>query len=221
VNLDRHKCTDGPDAARTGFSLLELLMVLAVIAGLVALAWPNLRKPLSDTPLSQAAANLRELIDECRYQAVLRGELTMLRLEKESSAIDMGSWESLLAEQLQLSTPVENASAETDQPNRVSFRAKQRLPFKYRFALPPDIVVDQILWSDSLPETPIEDSRSNSWYVTFTPSGVSKDVSIILKDTTTQKRLALQHQQGTGLITLTKLPDTAIESNEPLVPSNL
>jgi len=195
-------------------------MVLAVIAGLMALAWPNLRKPLGDTPLSQAAGSLRELIDQCRYQAVLRGELTMLRLEKESSAIDMGSWQSLLAEQLQIPNTSQSTSAGTDQPNRAGFMAKYRPPFRYRFVLPPDIVVDQILWSDSLPTTPIEDAGPNSWYVTFTPSGTSKDVSIILKDTTTQKRLALQYQQGTGLMTLSKLPDAATESIAPLVPSN-
>lgn len=193
-------------------------MVLAVIAGLAALAWPNLRKPLGDTPLSQAAASLRELIDQCRYQSVLHGELTMLRLEKESSAIDIGSWQALLAEQLQLPNAAEPSA--TDQPNRAGFMVKNRAPFQYRFALPPDIVVDQILWSNSLPTTPIEDTGPSSWYVTFTPTGVSKDVSIILKDTTTQKRLALQYQQGTGLITFSKLPDVASESIDPLVPSN-
>ena len=257
MKIDRGGRREAPLTAHTGFSLLELLIVLAVIAGLVAIAWPNLRKPLGDTPLSQAAASLRELFDECRYQAVLRGELTMLRVEKQSSTVMLGSWEALLASQLELKTPAPDVavdSADTDATSTETtsnvLMGKRRPPFQYKFALPPDIVVEQVIWSVSLPSTSENDALdlgqapSNTpssyqpndgllatelddtsdsqgtgfWYVPFTPSGVSKDVSIILRDTTTQKRIALQHQQGTGLMTLTKLPDAMAGSDDTLLP---
>lgn len=230
MKIERGTRREAHYTAHTGFSLLELLIVLAVIAGLVAIAWPNLRKPLGDTPLSQAAANLRELFDECRYQAVLRGELTMLRVEKQSSSVLLGSWESLLASQLELPASAPNAAAESADAEATStettsngLMGKRRPPFQYQFALPPDIVVEQVIWSVSLPSTPENDDTSDTqgtgfWYVPFTPSGVSKDVSIILRDTTTQKRIALQHQQGTGLMTLMKLADANSGSDDTLLP---
>lgn len=240
MKIEHSARTEARRFSTTGFSLLELLIVLAVIAGLMAIAWPNLRKPLGDTPLSQAAASLRELFDECRYQAVLRAELTMLRLEKQSSTIVMGSWETLLANQLDLPTPTTETASDSADTNSNVLLKKPRPPFQYRFALPPDIVIEEVVWSMSLPtetgnadsadtllpgnsgssnrdladsaaEAPqvssFDSSNSGYWYIPFTPAGISKDVSIILRDTTTQKRLALQYQQGTGLITLTKLAD--------------
>jgi len=252
--VKRYRCArrDAPYQTPTGFSLLELLIVLAVIAGLMALAWPNLRKPLNDSPLSQAAASLRELFDECRYQAILRSELTMLRVENQSSTVVMGSWEALLANQLEIPSP----SSTTDTPleaeaeNTNALMGKRRPPFQFRFALPADIVVEQVVWSVSLPassgrddsesdpttqnapaldrtsDSLLNDQLTNSsdsqgssfWYIPFTPSGLSKDVSIILRDTTTQKRIALQHQQGTGLITYIKMPDAFSGSTEDLQP---
>lgn len=243
---------DAPYQTSKGFSLLELLIVLAVIAGLMALAWPNLRKPLNDSPLSQAAASLRELFDECRYQAILRSELTMLRVENQSSTVVMGSWEALLANQLELPSPSTTAETppQSDATTSNALMGKRRPPFQFQFALPADIVVEQVLWSVSLPNTSGVDTSqsdpstentlaldkpsdsllnaqlasssdslgSSFWYIPFTPSGLSKDVSIILRDTTTQKRIALQHQQGTGLITYTKLPDAFSGSSEDLQP---
>lgn len=241
---------DAPYQTSKGFSLLELLIVLAVIAGLMALAWPNLRKPLNDSPLSQAAASLRELFDECRYQAILRSELTMLRVENQSSTVVMGSWEALLANQLELPSTTTDTPPPSEATTSNALMGKRRPPFQFQFALPTDIVVEQVLWSVSLPNTSGVDTSqsdpstektlaldkpsdsllnaqlasssdslgSSFWYIPFTPSGLSKDVSIILRDTTTQKRIALQHQQGTGLITYTKLPDTFSGSSEDLQP---
>lgn len=249
VKIERSARTEARRFSTTGFSLLELLIVLAVIAGLMAIAWPNLRKPLGDTPLSQAGASLRELFDECRYQAVLRADLTMIRLERQSSTVVMGSWEALLANQLELPTSSAEPPSDTSEPNTNALLKKPRPPYQYQFALPPDIVIDEVIWSVSLPsanldddgaltasvpgdtnsnspfsatdpqassDSPVDSSSSGFWYIPFTPSGVSKDCSIILRDLTTQKRLALQYQQGTGLITLTKLADATSAMDEPL-----
>lgn len=255
-NSDRR--TEASRRHHLGFSLLELLIVLAVIAGLVAIAWPNLRKPLNDTPLSQAASNLRELFDECRYQAVLRGELTMLRLQQQSSAVVIGSWEALLANQLELPPPVPEAATDTNAAEKNLLLSPRRPPFQFQFTLPPDIVVEQVVWSAAAPESSepaspddsefsndsefsgdslsgpaqtagfgsntalqeTELSDSGFWYVPFTPAGVSKDVSVVLQDTTTLKRIALQYKQGTGLMTIVKLPDAAAANDDNLLSMN-
>ena len=154
----------------------------------------------------------------------------MLRVEKQSSSVLLGSWESLLASQLELPAQAPNAAAEFANAEATStettsniLMGKRRPPFQYQFTLPPDVVVEQVIWSVSLPSTPELDDTSDSqgtgfWYIPFTPSGVSKDVSIILRDITTQKRIALQHQQGTGLMTLTKLAAANSGSDDTLLP---
>lgn len=220
VNSFDGKRREAKQTLKPAFSLLELLIVLAVIAGLMAIAWPNLRRPLNETPLTQAAANLRELFDECRYQAVLRGEMTMIRLQFDSGELRLGTWEKLLASQLQQAgsaTSEPTGSAEPPDPSSTNQLGKRKtqVALDYRFQLPEGIVVDEVAWgiTDSRAEqesdtTQLPESNSAEfWYVPFLPSGTSKDVRVILKDSQSGKRIMLQYQQGNGLMTIGKVPD--------------
>jgi prepilin-type N-terminal cleavage/methylation domain-containing protein len=233
-------CTT-PDRGR-GFTLLELLIVLALMAGIMALAWPNLRKPLGQTPLKQSAAAIRELIDESRYQATLRGELTLLRLERNSPQLQLGSWETLLEERLSESgTSNTNSSISREATSSISPESSSSNPtaanpiLKRQWLLPEPIVVERVLWtcadpfakqesesspSDRNPTSPADllndtnsitpsgnEDRAESWYVPFLPSGQSRDLSIILLDSQTKKRIMVRHRQGNGLIDIIQLPD--------------
>lgn len=208
----------------------------------MALAWPNLRKPLGQTPLKQSAAAIRELIDECRYQATLRGELTLLRLERNSPRLQLGSWETLLEERLSESgTNTANASISREAASSISpessssNRTAANQILKRQWLLPEPIVIEQVLWTCADPLANQEndfspsdrqdaslsgsintsdmatsgdnDDRIESWYVPFLPSGQSRDLSIILLDSQTKKRIMVRHRQGNGLIDIIQLPD--------------
>jgi prepilin-type N-terminal cleavage/methylation domain-containing protein len=239
--ITRKLITTTHDRGR-GFTLLELLIVLALMAGIMALAWPNLRKPLGQTPLKQSAAAIRELIDECRYQATLRGELTLLRLERNSPQLQLGSWETLLEERLSESgTSINESSLNREATTSISTesssinRTAANPSLKRQWLLPEPIVIEQLLWTcvdpsanqgsefspsdrnpisladplnDTSSITPSgNDDRTESWYVPFLPSGQSRDLSIILLDSQTQKRIMVRHRQGNGLIDIIQLPD--------------
>lgn len=67
-----------PDYMRTssprGYTLNEMLIVLAVLVILAALAWPALRKPLARHRLQAAAKQLRVELASARLEAISSGE---------------------------------------------------------------------------------------------------------------------------------------------------
>ncbi len=81
---------------RRGFTLLELVIVLAVMVGMLAVVWPNLQRPLQRTSLDEAAQMVRDAIDESRYQSALRGGPYFVRLQQGSGQLFSGSFESFL-----------------------------------------------------------------------------------------------------------------------------
>lgn len=62
-----------------GYTLNEMLIVLAVLAALAAMAWPSLRKPLAKHQLSSAAKQLRAELAGMRLKAIHRGEPLQFR----------------------------------------------------------------------------------------------------------------------------------------------
>ena len=75
-----------------GFSLLEMLIVLAMMAGMMAMVWPNLQRPLQRAALNDAVSTLRSVLDEARYQAMARGEIWLVRLEVGSQELAVGDF---------------------------------------------------------------------------------------------------------------------------------
>jgi len=61
VNLRRPGCGPGPQSARSGFSLIELLVALAVVVLLAALAFPALQRAAEKSRASRDAGNLRQI----------------------------------------------------------------------------------------------------------------------------------------------------------------
>ncbi len=83
---------------RAGFSLLELIIVLMVMISLLAIAWPNLQRPLRRQPLGEAAELLRTAIDESRYKAITEGHPQFVLLRQGSKEIQSGSFESFASQ---------------------------------------------------------------------------------------------------------------------------
>jgi type II secretory pathway pseudopilin PulG len=76
--------------ARGAFSLLELIIVLMIMVGMLAVVWPNLSKPLEKSTLREAAQSLRDAIDETRYQAQLDGNIYFVHFVQGQNQIACG-----------------------------------------------------------------------------------------------------------------------------------
>ncbi len=68
-------------SSQSGFTLLELMIVLALIAFLVAMVWPSLRKPLQRSTTQQAARRLVEDLSRARLNAIETGRTMAVRYE--------------------------------------------------------------------------------------------------------------------------------------------
>lgn len=147
-----------------GFSLLELMIVLVVIVGILALAWPNLQRPLKRAELSQATQQLREVIDESRYRAISTGTPVFIRLKQGESEVVAGGFETFAsADADRITDSLENdlrssstssASNESKDPSAKDPAA--RVPKVWK--LPENIVISDVVWSDGL-----DDDPSDSW----------------------------------------------------------
>ena len=71
------------------------MIVLAIIAGLTAMVWPNLSRSLADRAVLQAAQDLRGRLVECRRQAELSGEIILVRFQAGSAEFAWGPWEAM------------------------------------------------------------------------------------------------------------------------------
>lgn len=81
---------------QSGFSLLELIIVLMLMISLLAIAWPNLQRPLRRTTLSEAAQTLRSVIDDIRYQAIVTGQPLFIELRQNDGLICAGSFDDFM-----------------------------------------------------------------------------------------------------------------------------
>ena len=67
-------CLPSTSSRRKGFTLLELLLVLALIAAVSAMVWPALARPLATQRLKRAAEQVRMQLIKARTQAITTGE---------------------------------------------------------------------------------------------------------------------------------------------------
>lgn len=68
---------------RSAFTLLELLLVLALIAAVAALAWPALDRPLATQRLRRAAEQVRMQLIKTRTKAISTGETFAFRYQPD------------------------------------------------------------------------------------------------------------------------------------------
>jgi len=82
--------------SRGGFSLLELMIVVVLIAGVMAIAWPSISRPMKKAELSEATHKLREAIEDGRYQAMMSGEPVFLQITQGDSELRSGGINALI-----------------------------------------------------------------------------------------------------------------------------
>ena len=135
---------------RGGYSLLELLIVLTVLVGLLAIAWPSLSKPLANSDLLEAGNQLRTQLSEARLLAIQSGEPVIVRIECNSGMITFANWHQAMRPlTLSDADPLDESGEamvleEVDTPEIESTSGAANV-----WAIPEGIVVDRVIRQES------------------------------------------------------------------------
>ena len=135
---------------RGGYSLLELLIVLTVLVGLLAIAWPSLSKPLANSDLLEAGNQLRTQLSEARLLAIQSGEPVIVRIECTSGMITFANWHQAMRPlTLSDADPLDESGEamvleEVDTPEIESTSGAANV-----WAIPEGIVVDRVIRQES------------------------------------------------------------------------
>ncbi|MCY2984750.1 MAG: prepilin-type N-terminal cleavage/methylation domain-containing protein [Planctomycetota bacterium] len=138
--------------SKQGFSLLELMIVLVLMVGLLAIAWPNMQRSLRRTTLNEAAQMLREAIDEGRHEAIVTGRPVFVQMQQGNHEVRTGSFANFANDEDTLGSVGNGLDAEVV-PIRTSPLAQQqeshmdsKSPRKWR--LPESVVIAEVNWTN-------------------------------------------------------------------------
>ena len=147
------------------FTLLELVIVLLLMVGVLAVVWPNLQRPLQRTSLDEAAQMVRDAIDESRYQAALHGAVQFVQLQQGSSQLHSGSFDGFLGSTSDVSTSLPAALSDSSTTPLVGSSSSPRanpadssglgvdrsIPLQPQavrtWKLPPPVVISSVDWT--------------------------------------------------------------------------
>lgn len=82
-----------PPSPRPGYTLLEMLLVVAMMSALAAVAIPSFQGPLADRRLRSAAEHVRAAWLTARSEAMTSGQIYLFRYEPQSNQYTIGPWE--------------------------------------------------------------------------------------------------------------------------------
>lgn len=207
---------------RRGVSLLEVMIVLVIMAGIAALAWPNLQRSIQRTYLNESANIVRDLLAETKYRASIDGQSYVIRVETGSNELSVGSIEQVLPERtsMHFSTSAKHELATQD-----------RGPSVRSHILPETVVVSQVRWTaedtivdsesdfsstianDNIEESSNESSKTDFegaaesteamahqsfWLPILAACGQGRDVTITLTDTAAKQSVEVSYCAATG-----------------------
>ncbi len=235
-----------------GFSMLELMIVLVLMVGLLAIAWPNMQRLLRRTTLNEAAQVLREAIDEGRYEAITTGKPIFVQMQQGNHEVRTGSFANFANEEdaaKSLGTAsnqsgVQSDSPTTSQPGLGTRRSlDEKAPRTWR--LPESIVITEVNWtSDSVTDesdagtfasnadsaandlksetnergdatiaSGVVDSEAamadlgthhSDWWLPISATGLSRNASIVLYDTSIHEKLTVTYASATGALEIVR-----------------
>ncbi len=133
--------------------------------GLLAIVWPSLQKPLRRTSLNEAAQQLRDAIDQSRYQAITSGAPVFVQFRQGEGEVRSGTFSSFMSDPAASTgdqpgiedSEKDIAALSTPEPSMAN-KIEKTLPLK-TWKLPDHIVVSEVTWS--LPTPVDEELESN------------------------------------------------------------
>jgi prepilin-type N-terminal cleavage/methylation domain-containing protein len=105
---------------RAGFTLLELLLVLALVAAISAMVWPALQRPLATQRLKRAAEQVRMHLIKARTQAITTGETFGFTYQPGKSVLRVAAYTNneALLESVSTMSQASGPSGTSGQPGR-------------------------------------------------------------------------------------------------------
>jgi prepilin-type N-terminal cleavage/methylation domain-containing protein len=101
-------------AARSAYTLVELMLVLALFVVLGAMAYPELQGPIARQRLKSAAETIRGAWNNARSDAMMTGEIHLFRYEPGSGNYAVQRW--INADTSSSSGPSAGSTTASDEP---------------------------------------------------------------------------------------------------------
>jgi prepilin-type N-terminal cleavage/methylation domain-containing protein len=80
-------------AVRGGYTLLEMIVVLAILAAMAAFSWPMLRAALDKNRLQEAAKQVGALLGRARLKAIEDGTVQQFRFQPGGQQFDLSTYQ--------------------------------------------------------------------------------------------------------------------------------
>jgi prepilin-type N-terminal cleavage/methylation domain-containing protein len=82
-----------PATRRSGYTLLEMIVVLGVLAALAALSWPMLRGVLNKSRVQEAAKQVGAILGRARLTAIETGAVQQFRFQPGGQQFDISPYQ--------------------------------------------------------------------------------------------------------------------------------
>lgn len=195
-------------AARTGLTLLEVLLSLAVIAIFVTLAWPSVLRMYGEQQILSAAEKVRAFVATARVHAIESGLSYQFRHESEGSHFLVVPFEREF-ESVELTSKGGGTAEGLGRFSRASGTLPKNVTFSARAqtgsASTP--LASQQLSSDALSGLPDANKLSGlSWSgpIVFQPNGSAADAEFMVVDRRNQ-RIVLRVRGITGAVSMSRI----------------
>lgn len=194
---------------RPAMTMLELLIVLAVLAGMAAVAWPALRGPISENQLRESANAIGRALDDARQLAIDTRQPVIVRLETNSDRCWVGSWKAMLR---LVHDPEEGVMQDRQASDRSNAPIADPDGLKsYPFAR--DITIEWVHWDLNPVPKPNRQEReerleqassqlendSYAWHLPLLPNGQGRDATIRLRESDSGRTVDVRYHASQGV----------------------
>ncbi|HID21405.1 MAG TPA: hypothetical protein EYP14_03280 [Planctomycetaceae bacterium] len=185
-----------------GYTLFEILLVLAVITAFAAIVWPPLLRLYSDYQLREAAERTRMVLSKAHLRALDEGIVYQFRFEPK------GQYYLVLPYETELTQTASDESSATPDGRTESLQLCGKLPDGMQFGEEEQAsVISLPLPDDQLANLPDgRDLERVDWSapVLFYPDGTAMDTTIRIRNS--EKRTVELHLRGlTGSVRLSRV----------------